>query len=50
MKLKKIILIAFICLINLIPQAVFAASNDLEAIDMHIYINQNGTATIKETW
>lgn len=50
MKLKKIFLVLLITIVTLMPIPVFASGNDLQSIDMDIYINQDGSAVIKETW
>lgn len=50
MKLKKIFLVLLITIVTLMPIPVFASGNDLQSIDMDIYINQDGSALIKETW
>lgn len=50
MKLKKIFLVFTILLVTLGPSPVLASENNLQAINMEIYINQEGTAVVKETW
>lgn len=50
MKLKKLFLIIAVFFVMLTPLPVFASSNDLQEIEMEIYINQDGSANIKETW
>lgn len=50
MKLKKLFLVLAIFLVTLMPTTIWASSNDLQKITMEIYINQDGSATISETW
>lgn len=50
MKLKKLFLIIAVFFVMLTPLPIFASSNDLQEIEMEIYINQDGSANIKETW
>ena len=50
MKLKKLFLALSIFLVSLMPLPVLASGNDLQAVNMNIYINQDGSAKVEETW
>ena len=50
MKVKKLFLALSIFLVSLMPLPVLASGNDLQAVNMNIYINQDGSAKVEETW